>query len=42
VTDPSTGYFGIPVNDESLVPTGPNPRLGATRFADWLARAKST
>jgi uncharacterized protein YbjT (DUF2867 family) len=41
VTDPSTGYFGIPVNDESLVPTAPNPRLGKTRFADWLARAES-
>ncbi|HEX3599418.1 MAG TPA: SDR family oxidoreductase, partial [Lacipirellulaceae bacterium] len=38
VTDPSTGYFGIPVNDESLVPIGTNPRLGPTRFGEWLAR----
>jgi uncharacterized protein YbjT (DUF2867 family) len=41
VTDPSTGYFGTPVNDESLVPIGPNPRLGKTRFADWLTRTES-
>lgn len=28
-------YFGVEINDQSLVP-GDNPRLGATRFADWL------
>lgn len=38
VTDPSAGYFGTPVNDESLVPATPNPRLGPTHFPDWLAR----
>jgi uncharacterized protein YbjT (DUF2867 family) len=37
-TDPSTGYFGTPVTDESLVPTVANPRLGPTRFADWLRK----
>jgi uncharacterized protein YbjT (DUF2867 family) len=37
-TDNSTGYFGTPVTDESLVPTSPNPRLGPTRFGDWLTR----
>lgn len=37
ITDPSTGYFGTPVNDRSLVP-GANPILGRTRFADWLRR----
>jgi uncharacterized protein YbjT (DUF2867 family) len=36
-TDPAAGYFGTPVNDESLVPTAPNPRLGPTHFADWLS-----
>jgi len=36
--DPSAGYFGTPVTDESLVPTGSNPRLGPTRFGEWLAR----
>ena len=37
VTDPKALYFGIAVNDQSLTP-GDNPRLGATRFADWLSR----
>ena len=37
VTDPKAGYFGnIPVNDQSLVPSGRNPRLGGVRFGDWL------
>jgi uncharacterized protein YbjT (DUF2867 family) len=37
VTDPRAGYFGnIPVNDQSLVPSGPKPRLGRIRFEDWL------
>jgi len=37
VTDANARYYGIEVNDESLVP-GPNPRLGATHFAEWLIR----
>ena len=37
VTDDNTGYFGIAVNDQSLVP-GDNPRLGPTHFAEWLSR----
>jgi len=37
VTDDKTGYFGIAVNDQSLVP-GDNPRLGPTHFAEWLSR----
>ena len=40
VTDDSAGYFGTPVNDQSLVPIGPKPRLAPTHFADWLARTK--
>ena len=28
-------YSGVELNDQSLVP-GDNPRLGATRFEDWL------
>src|SRR5262249_28076635 len=40
VTDPNALYFGIPVNDQSLTP-GPNPRLGRTRFEDWLNRSTS-
>ncbi|HVT27397.1 MAG TPA: SDR family oxidoreductase [Lacipirellulaceae bacterium] len=36
ITDPTATYYGIPVNDQSLVPTGP-ARLGPTHFKDWLA-----
>jgi uncharacterized protein YbjT (DUF2867 family) len=36
VVDPEARYFGIRLDDRSLVP-GPNPRLGATRFDWWLA-----
>jgi uncharacterized protein YbjT (DUF2867 family) len=36
-TDARTGYFGTPVNDQSLTP-GAHARLGSTRFADWLSR----
>jgi hypothetical protein len=36
VTDPRARYYGLTVNDQSLVP-GDHPRLGPTRFADWLA-----
>ena len=36
-TDPTAGYFGTPVNDESLTP-GPNPQRGPTRFGEWLSR----
>lgn len=37
VTDPNARYFGnIPVNDQSLVPSGSSPRLGNVRFGDWL------
>jgi uncharacterized protein YbjT (DUF2867 family)/quercetin dioxygenase-like cupin family protein len=37
VTDANAGYYGIKVNDQSLVP-GDNPRLGPTRFEEWLSR----
>lgn len=38
VTDDHAPYYGIEVNDQSLVP-GRNPRLGPTHFAEWLRRA---
>jgi uncharacterized protein YbjT (DUF2867 family) len=38
VTDARALYYGINVNDQSLTP-GENPRLGTTRFSDWLSRA---
>ena len=34
-TDPRALYYGIAVNDQSLTP-GEHPRLGSTRFEDWL------
>ena len=36
ITDPQALYYGIAVNDRSLTP-GDNPRLGSTRFEDWLS-----
>jgi uncharacterized protein YbjT (DUF2867 family) len=38
VTDPAALYFGTRLNDQSLTP-GANPRLGKTRFQDWLSRS---
>jgi uncharacterized protein YbjT (DUF2867 family) len=38
VTDPQAMYYGTPVDDKSLTP-GDKPRLGKTRFADWLSRS---
>lgn len=38
VTDARAPYFGIEVNDQSLTP-GQHPRLGPTRFEDWLENA---
>jgi uncharacterized protein YbjT (DUF2867 family) len=37
ITDVHARYFGTELNDQSLTP-GANPRLGPTRFADWLTR----
>lgn len=37
-TDNQAGYFGTAVNDQSLTP-GPHPRLGPTRFDDWLSHS---
>jgi uncharacterized protein YbjT (DUF2867 family) len=36
ITDPQARYYGLAVNDQSLTP-GANPRLGSTRFEDWLS-----
>src|SRR5438046_4256925 len=38
ITDPKAPYDGIEVNDQSLIP-GDNPRIGPTRFEDWLRRS---
>ena len=37
-TDVHALYFGIQLNDQSLTP-GDNPRIGPTRFEDWLSRS---
>ena len=37
-TDPGARYYGVEVNDKSLTP-GDNPRLGPTRFEEWLSRS---
>ena len=36
--DPLAGYFGTPLTDGSLM-LGDHPRIGQTRFSDWLSRA---
>ena len=33
--DPEALYFGVKLNDQSLVP-GPNARRGSTKFDWWL------
>jgi uncharacterized protein YbjT (DUF2867 family) len=38
VTDVHARYFGIELNNQSLTP-GDNPRIGPTRFEDWLSRS---
>ena len=38
VTDARARYFGLVLNDQSLVP-GDNPRIGPTFFEDWLNRS---
>ncbi|MDZ4358862.1 MAG: SDR family oxidoreductase [Variovorax sp.] len=41
VTDAQASYFGVQLDDRSLTP-GTAPRLGATRFEDWLAQRART
>src|SRR5256885_10747987 len=38
IIDVNAGYYGIEVNDQSLVP-GDNTRLGPTHYKDWLNRS---
>ena len=38
ITDPKALYSGAAINDQSLTPRE-NPRLGPTRFSEWLARS---
>ena len=38
IADVRARYFGIALDDRSLTP-GDHPRIGPTRFGDWLSRA---
>jgi len=38
VADTHARYFGVELNDQSLVP-GDTARIAATRFEDWLLKA---
>ena len=38
IADAKARYYGVEVNDHSLVP-GHNPRLGSTHFAEWLSHS---
>ena len=40
IADVHARYFGSELNDRSLTP-GSNPRIGATRFAEWLSQASN-
>jgi uncharacterized protein YbjT (DUF2867 family) len=41
VTDPQARYFGAALDARGLTPVGPNPRIGLTRFEDWLSRSST-
>lgn len=38
VADPAAGYFGVEVDDRTLIP-GKDARLGETRFETWLTQS---
>lgn len=40
IADVHARYFGAELNDRSLTP-GAHPRLGTTRFEDWLSRTSA-
>ncbi len=40
ITDVQALYYGVKVNDQTLTP-GDHPRIGPTRFGDWLDRSAS-
>ena len=41
VADPQARYFGAALDARGLTPDGANPRIGPTRFEDWLSRSNS-
>ena len=38
VVDPDARYYGVPLNDQSLIP-GENPHFGSTNFEHWLSHS---
>jgi uncharacterized protein YbjT (DUF2867 family) len=42
VADPQARYYGAALDDLGLRPMGANPRIGPTRFDDWLSRGGIT
>src|SRR5262249_61340655 len=41
IADPQARYFGAALDARGLTPVGPNPRIGPTRFEDWLSRSRA-
>src|SRR5262249_35768359 len=41
VADPQATYYGAALDDKGLAPRGANPRIGPTRFEEWVSRAGS-
>src|SRR6516165_994855 len=39
VADPQARYFGAALDARGLTPDGANPRIGPTRFEEWLRRS---
>ena len=40
VADPQARYFGAALDARGLTPVGANPRIGPTRFEEWLSRSE--
>ena len=38
VADPQARYSGAALDDLGLKPRNPNPRIGPTRFEEWVRR----
>ena len=38
VADPQARYYGAALDDLGLKPRNPNPRIGPTRFEEWVSR----
>jgi uncharacterized protein YbjT (DUF2867 family) len=41
VADPQARYFGAALDARGLTPDGANPRIGPTRFEEWLRRSSA-